>query len=171
MENKELAKLISDRIKLVGTYFEYIKTIENFSEKEKYFEEIFFPLLLSLQNSIYIELYKIVVKNNKDGKYSINALIEQCESKDKNKYEKKISKFKKDNFESIRERRNKVFAHETNQDGQLIFNKNEITDLEKMLKCFIEICVEINPKIIKSIHYDNANKFKRWLSMNEKVNR
>ena len=162
MENKELAKLISDRIKLVGTYFEYIKTIENLSKKEKYFEEIFFPLLLSLQNSIYIELYKIVVKNNKDGKYSIYGLIEQCESKDKNKFEKKISKFKKDNFESIRERRNKVFAHETNQDGQLIFNKNEIIDLEKMLKCFIEICAEINPEIIKSTYYDNANKFKRW---------
>lgn len=168
MENKELAKLISDRIKLVGTYFEYIKTIENFSKKEEDFEEVFFPILFSLQNSIYIELYKIVVKNNKDGKYSINALIEQCESKDKNKFEKKISKFKKDNFESIRERRNKVFAHETNQDGQLIFNKNEIIDLEKMLKCFIEICVEINPEIIKSICYNNANKFKRWLSMNKK---
>lgn len=168
MENKELAKLISDRIKLVGTYFEYIKTIENFSKKEEDFEEVFFPILFSLQNSIYIELYKIVVKNNKDGKYSINALIEQCESKDKNKFEKKKSKFKKDNFESIRERRNKVFAHETNQDGQLIFNKNEIIDLEKMLKCFIEICVEINPEIIKSICYNNANKFKRWLSMNKK---
>lgn len=162
MENKELAKLISDRIKLVGTCFEYIKTIENFSKKEEDFEEVFFPILFSLQNSIYIELYKIVVKNNKDGKYSINALIEQCESKDKNKFEKKISKFKKDNFESLRERRNKVFAHETNQDGQLIFNKNEIIDLEKMLKCFIEICAEINPEIIKSTYYDNANKFKRW---------
>ena len=160
----ELAKLIKERVSIIGTCIKHIESITKYSAENKQFEEAFAALLAALQNYVYIELFKLFDSSGKDSnKYTVYALIDMADDDNKT-YRKKISKFKKD-IGSIRERRNHIFAHELGIDGNEIFNKNPIASLQELLQCVADICHDINCELCPNTYVSNARCFDKWCYM------
>lgn len=164
MNKEELAKRIKDRIIMIGTALKHMESIIKYSQNNKGFENAFVMLYVSLQNYVYIELFKIFDSNGKDSKKnSICALINLIETNDQ-KYHKKLSKYNKD-IESIKVRRNHYFAHDTGEDVSEIFKQNKILRLQKLLETVAEICCDANSELYPNTYVSNVRYFDDWCNM------
>jgi hypothetical protein len=65
---EELADRIKDRVVIVGTNLKHLESIAKYSADNEEFGNAFATLYISLQNSIYIELFKIFDTGGKDSK-------------------------------------------------------------------------------------------------------
>lgn len=164
MSKKELAKRIKDRVVMIGTALNHIESIIKYSRNDKGFEDAFVMLYVSLQNYVYIELFKIFDSNGKDSKEnSIYTLINMIETDDK-KYHKKLSKYNND-IESIKARRNHHFAHDIGEDASEIFKQNKILRLQDLLKIVADICCDANDELFPNIYVSNVRYFDDWCYM------
>lgn len=164
MNEEELAKRIKDRVVMIGTALKHMESIMKYSQNNKGFENAFVMLYVSLQNYVYIELFKIFDSNGKDSKKnSIYALIKLTEPNDE-KYHKKLSKYNKD-IESIKVRRNHYFAHDTGEDVSEIFKQNKILRLQKLLETVAEICCDANSELYPNTYVSNVRYFDDWCYM------
>lgn len=164
MNKEELAKRIKDRVVMIGTALKHMESIIKYSQNNKGFEDAFVMLYVSLQNYVYIELFKIFDSNGKDSKKnSICALINLIETNDQ-KYHKKLSKYNKD-IESIKVRRNHYFAHDTGEDVSEIFKQNKILRLQKLLETVAEICCDANSELYPNTYISNVRYFDDWCHM------
>ena len=76
MNKEELAKRIKDRVVMIGTALKHMESIIKYNRNDKGFEDAFVMLHVSLQNYVYIELFKLFDSNGKDSKEnSIYTLI------------------------------------------------------------------------------------------------
>ena len=164
MSKEELAKRIKDRIVMIGTALKQMESIVKYSQDNERFKDAFVMLYVSLQNYIYIELFKLFDSNGKDSKeYSINTLINMIETDDK-KYHKKLSKYNND-IESIKIRRNHHFAHDTGEDASEIFKQNKILRLQDLLKTVADICCDVNSELYPNTYVSNVRYFDDWCYM------
>lgn len=164
MSKEKLAKRIKDRVVMIGTALKHMESIIKYSQKSEGFEEAFVMLYISLQNYVYIELFKIFDSNGKDAKEnSIYTLISMMETDD-NKYHKKISTYNCD-IKSIQNRRNHYFAHDTGEDPSEIFEQNKILSLQKLLGTIAEICCEANGELYTNTYVSNVRYFDNWCYM------
>lgn len=164
MSKEELAKRIKDRIVKIGTVLKHMESIVKYSQDNKGFEDAFVMLYCSLQNYVYIELFKIFDSNGKDSKKnSVYTLMDMIETDDK-KYHKKLSEYNKD-IESIKTRRNHYFAHDTGKDVSEIFKQNKILRLQKLLKIVTEICCDANSELYPNTYVSNVCDFEDWCNM------
>ena len=164
MSKEELAKRIKDRVVMIGTALKHMESIIKYSRNDKKFEDAFVMLYVSLQNYVYIELFKLFDSNGKDSKAnSINALIRMMETNDK-KYHKKLSKYNND-IESIKARRNHHFAHDTGEDASEIFKQNKILRLQDLLKTVADICCDANSELYPNTYVSNVRYFDDWCYM------
>lgn len=149
---------------MVGTAIEHMSSIRKYSHNNERYENAFVLLYISLLNYVYIELFKLFDTKGKDAKEnSVYTLISLIETPD-NKYHKKLSKFNQD-IESIKARRNHYFAHATGENPSEIFKRNEILQLEELLKTIVEICCDANEKLFPNTYVSNANDFDKWCCM------
>lgn len=164
MSKEELAKRIKDRIVKIGTVLKHMESIVKYSQDNKGFEDAFVMLYCSLQNYVYIELFKIFDSNGKDSKKnSVYTLMDMIETDDK-KYHKKLSEYNKD-IESIKTRRNHYFAHDTGEDASEIFKQNKILRLQELLKIVTEICCDANSELYPNTYVSNVRDFEDWCNM------
>lgn len=164
MSKEKLAKRIKDRVVMIGTALKHMESIIKYSQKSEGFEDAFVMLYVSLQNYVYIELFKIFDNNGKDSKEnSIYTLISMMETDD-NKYHKKLSKYNND-IESIKTRRNHHFAHDTGEDASEIFKQNKILSLQKLLGTIAEICCDANGELHPNTDASNVRYFDDWCDM------
>lgn len=164
MSKEELAKRIKDRIVMIGTALKHMESIIKYSKNNKGFEDAFVMLYVSLQNYVYIELFKLFDGNGKDSKEnSIYTLINMIETEDK-KYHKKLSKYNND-IESIKTRRNHHFAHDTGKDVSEIFKQNKVLRLQDLLKTVADICCDANDELFSNTYVANVRYFDGWCNM------
>lgn len=164
MSKEELAKRIKDRIVKIGTVLKHMESIVKYSQDNKGFEDAFVMLYCSLQNYVYIELFKIFDSNGEDSKKnSVYTLMDMIETDDK-KYHKKLSEYNKD-IESIKTRRNHYFAHDTGKDVSEIFKQNKILRLQELLKIVTEICCDANSELYPNTYVSNVRDFEDWCNM------
>lgn len=161
---KDLSKNICDRVKIIGTQVRYVKYItEHWSDE--LFRDYFSPIVISLQTSIYIELFKIFDKSGPDTKkYNIYALINICDEDSKKRFNRILSSYNND-IESICECRNKIFAHNTtisDIDITRILSENVIVNQSDLLKAIIEICCDVNDELILGTELKNARIFEKY---------
>lgn len=126
------------------TYLSYLEII--LSIKSKYIKDSLAPIVFSLQESFYINLFKLIDTGKDAKEYNIETFIKYLDdhiaqnplhfwnSLYSNYMDKTLSK-------SIRLRRNKVFAHNLGEDAQAIFNTSKV-DLIK-LKKFLRFCIKL----------------------------
>ena len=96
--------LQKDRVVMIGTALNHMESIIKYSQNNKEFKDAFVMLYVSLQNYVYIELFKIFDRNGKDSKEnSIYTLMNVIETEDM-KYHKKLDMYKSV-IESIKNRR------------------------------------------------------------------
>lgn len=170
---KELANHISRRVVLIGTTMKHFESVESFSLRDAQFAEAFSVILLSLQNTLYIEMFKLFdgydEKNNKkkDGdayKYSVYALIECMGCSVTDQYPTILEPYKKD-IMSLKRRRNKIFGHDLGQDVIKVCKNTPINHrLQDLLSCVIDICCEADPDLFPSTYVRNAFTFEDWCS-------
>lgn len=164
MNKEDLAKRIKDRIVMIGTALKHMESIIKYSQNNKRFEDAFVLLYVSLQNYVYIELFKIFDSNGKDSKKnSVYTLMNMIEIDDK-KYHKKLSKYNND-IESIKVCRNHYFAHDTGKDASEIFKQNKILRLQKLLETVAEICCDANSELYPNTYVSNVRYFDDWCYM------
>ena len=164
MNKEELAKRIKDRVVMIGTALNHMKSIIKYSRNDKGFEDAFVMLCVSLQNYVYIELFKLFDSNGKDSKEnSIYTLINMIKTDDK-KYHKKLSKYSND-IESIKTRKNQCFAHDTGEDVSEIFQQNKILRLQDLLKTVADICCDANSELYPNTYVSNVRYFDDWCCM------
>lgn len=164
MSKEELAKRIKNRLVMIGTALKHMESIIKYSQNNKGFEDAFVMLYISLQNYIYIELFKIFDSNGKDSNVnSIYTLINMIETDDK-KYHKKLSAYNRD-IKSIQNRRNHYFAHDIGETADEIFKQNKISQLQKLLETIAEICCDANDKLFSNTCVSNVRYFDDWCYM------
>lgn len=164
MSKEELAKRIKDRVVMIGTALGHMESIIKYSKNNKGFEDAFVMLYVSLQNYVYIELFKIFDSNGKDSKKnSIYTLLSMMEMDD-NKYHKKLSKYNND-IKSLQNRRNHYFAHDIGKDASEIFKQNKISRLQDLLKTVADICCDANSELSLNTYVANVRYFDDWCYM------
>lgn len=164
MNKEELAKRIKDRIVMIGTALKHMESIIKYSQNNKGFEDAFVMLYVSLQNYVYIELFKIFDSSGKNSKKnSVYTLMDMIETDDK-KYHQKLSEYNKD-IESIKVRRNHYFAHDTGEEVSEIFKQNKILRLQKLLVTVAEICCDANSELYPNTYVSNVRCFDDWCYM------
>jgi len=172
MDKKDLAESIKNRIIIIGTSIKHIDSIAKYMHQitdpgiSRQFQEAFAILYVSLQNYVYIELFKLFDKSGNDTKeHNVYALINLMKKDDKSKYHKMLSPYNKD-IEAICKRRNSIFAHELGKNGQDVFSSNPIShDIVDLLKCITNICCIVNDALSPNISIGNAEEFDLWLQM------
>ena len=164
MDAKELSKLIKERVVLIGTSLEHMKTISKYAIEDNLYADAFACVYFSLQNYVYIELFKLFDTGKGANDLNVYRLIKMIDDERKT-YMKKISVYKND-IKAIKTRRNKVFAHELGQDGKIIFENNPVqSNLEDLLKCVVEICCVANKELYPNIYVSNKRYFDDWCYM------
>lgn len=149
---------------MIGTSLKHMESIIKYSQNNKGFENAFVMLYVSLQNYVYIELFKLFDSNGKDSKEnSIYTLIDMIETDDK-KYHKKLSGYNSD-IESIKTRRNHYFAHDTGEDASEIFKQNKILRLQELLQTVADICCDANSELYPNTYVSNVRDFDDWCYM------
>ena len=160
MTKEELAKLIKDRVVLIGTGIEHIESMSKYSSGNRLFELAFALIYISLQNSIHIELFKLFDRGKDASNYNIYALIDMIEDENKS-YHKMLSKYNSD-IQSIRNRRNYVFAHELGKNISEVFADNQVSSFKDLLQCVADICCKANEKLYPNICVSNVRYFDEW---------
>lgn len=164
MSKEELAKRIKDRVVMIGTALNHMESIIKYSQNNKEFKDAFVMLYVSLQNYVYIELFKIFDRNGKDSKAnSIYTLMNVIETEDM-KYHKKLDTYKSV-IESIKNRRNHCFAHDTGEDASEVFKQNKILRLQDLLKTVADICCDANSELYPHTYVSNVRYFDDWCHM------
>lgn len=164
MTEKELAEHIKDRVIMIGTALKQMESIIKYSQDDKTFRDAFAMMYISLQNFVYIELFKIFDTSGKDTKgNTIHTLINMMENKDK-VYHKMISKYNT-TIESIKNQRNHYFAHDTGKISIEVFEQNSIKSLQEMLKSIAKICCAANDKLYPNTYASNVKDFDDWCYM------
>ncbi len=164
MTKEELAQSIKDKVVLIGTDIRHLESIIKYSSENSSFRNAFETMFISLQNSAYIELFKIFDDSGEDTKkLNIYALINMIED-DKKTYHKMISKYQTD-IDSIKNLRNKCFAHNTVIDWSEIIKKNPIHNLQDLLTCITDICCSANEQLYPNTYASNVRDFDDWCRM------
>lgn len=164
MTKEELAEHIKNRVVLIGTNLKHLESIQKYSKNNKTFSNAFDTIYISLLNSTFIELFKLFdFSKNNAREHSIYGLIDMIED-EKQTYYKKISKYQSD-INSIRNRRNKLVAHDTGVNVWELFKNNKIESLQELLQCVADICCEVNDKLYPNTYVSNANFFDDWCYM------
>lgn len=164
MSKEELAKRIKDRVVMIGTSLKHMESIIKYSRNNKGFENAFVMLYVSLQNYVYIELFKLFDSNGKGSKEnSIYTLMDMIETDDK-KYHKKLSGYSND-IESIKTRRNHYFAHDTGEDVSELFQRNKILRMQGLLQTVADICCDANSELYPNTYVSNVRDFDKWCYM------
>ena len=164
MNKEELAEHIKDRVVLIGTDLKHLETIQKYSKNHQSFDDAFVTIYLSLQNTVFIELFKLFDTGGEDSKtYNIYALISKIDDENKTYY-KKLSRYKED-IDAIKNRRNKLIAHETGVNPLDIFNNNKIKSLQELLQCIVDICCDANDKLHPNTYVSNVKAFDNWCYM------
>lgn len=177
MNEKELAKIIKDRVVMIGTAIKHMESIMKYSQNNKGFKDAFVMLYVSLHNYVYIELDKIFDGSSQhefseyddtgkciyhSSKYSIYKLIEKMEGYNTNGiHHCSIRKYHND-IMSIRTLRDKYFAHYDGKDLYELIKDNNISDLQGLLICVAEICHEANPDLFSNTYVSNVRCFDDW---------
>ena len=160
-EIKKLAKEIKERSMTIMTYIQYSRILSQRIEKYNY---LLAPLLLSLQNTIYIELFKLF-DTGKSAKYhNIYCLIDN--SGEQQKFHVMIDHYNS-SIKKIKEYRNKLFAHITNDISWNDYAKEENISynlFENMIKDIVEICCTIDHSLLPNYYYGNVLDFERWVN-------
>lgn len=163
INNKEdMAKLLYDCACLAGDYLTYLNVLFNPNCSELV-DEAFAPIVCSLQQSLYVELYKLF-----DGGADVPSVYKLCKMLDDNTEQKsnyrKISPFN-DMIENIRQRRSNIFAHNIYRNhAQKVFDDYPVERIDELLKVVAEICIEANDNLPKTHCHSNINKFTDLLS-------
>jgi hypothetical protein len=126
------------------TYLRYLDII--LSIESKYIKDSFVPIVLSLQESFYINLFKLIDTGKSSKTYNmqtfINYLDKQTTQKPLHFWNSLYSSYmNSDLLKSIRLRRNKVFAHNLGEDAQVIFNTSKVDLIQ--LKEFLIFCIKL----------------------------
>lgn len=160
-KEKELAKRLKNRIVSIGTSLKQMETIAKYAKTNERFNNAFALPYISLQNYVFIELFKLFDTNGKDVKQNnIYTLIEMIE--DDNKIiHKELSKFS-DLIDYIVQQRNHYYAHDTGRKVLEIYNEEKLNSINELLKVLAEICHKANDELFLSICASNANDFDRW---------
>lgn len=159
---EELAKLLYDCACLSGDYLAYLNVL--FEPKyNQIVQDAFAPIIFSLQQSLYIELYKLF-DNGKD----VPNIYKLCKMLDNDLEEKihykKISEFN-DLVENIRMRRSNIFAHNIHRTcAQEVFDTHPVDTIQPLLKTVVEICLDANKNLIKAYRHDNVNQLAKLLT-------
>ena len=162
---EELANLIKNRVVIIGTDLKILDSIVKNAKNNPQFSDAFATLYLSLQNTVYIELFKLFDKSGEDAKkYNIYALIDLIEDDNKS-FSKMISPYRED-IESIKNRRNNLYGHELGKNGEDVYKDNPLNHrLENLLQCISEICCVADDKLYPNTYVSNARDFDRWCEM------
>lgn len=165
MDKLELSKIIKERIVIIGTILNHLNTITKYCKNNSLFESGFTVIFVSLQSSLYIELFKIFDTGKDTKNYNIYKLIELLEDDEKDKCRYSISVYRKE-IKSIKTRRNHVFAHYTNESPYKNFSENLVNNkIEEIIQCIANICCIANPELYPNIYVSNANDFNKWCKM------
>lgn len=160
---KELAKRLKDRIVLIGTSIKQMEIIAKYAKANRRFGDSFALLYISLQNFVFIELYKLFDTNGKDVKQNnIYTLTESIED-DSKTIHKELSKFN-DLINYITQQRNHYYAHDTGRKVLEIYNEEKLNSINELLKVLAKICCKANDALILSTYVSNASEFDRWCS-------
>ena len=165
MEVKELASLIKTRVEIIGTDIKHLESITKYATQNQQFADAFAALYLSLQNTVYIELFKFFDDSGKNAKqHNVYALINLIED-DKSTYHKMLSSYSKD-IESIKYRRNHLHGHEFGENGTDVYKKYPIScRLDDLLKCIADICCVADDNLYPNTYCRNVREFDDWCYM------
>lgn len=165
MEVKDLANSIKTRVEIIGTDIKHLESIAKYVKENRQFADAFTTLYLSLQNTVYIELFKLFDDSGEDAKkHNIYALINLIEDVNHTCH-KMLSPYLKD-VESIKYRRNHLFGHELGENGTDIYKKYPINcRLDDLLKCIAEICRKADSTLFSNTYVSNARDFDKWCQM------
>ena len=162
---KKLAEHIKTRVVVIGTDLKHLESIVKYADKNKQFADAFALLYLSLQNTVYIELFKLFDCSGDDSKrHNVYTLIESIED-DHHTYHKMLSAYSKD-IDSIKNRRNHLYGHELGKKAEDVYKKNPINHrFEDLLECISKICCIANDKLLPNTYVRNAHDFDDWCYM------
>jgi len=79
-------------------------------------------------------------------------------------YHRKLSPFTSD-IDSIKNRRNHLFAHELGNKGEEVFKDNHVINLWKLLQVLADICCAANDKLFPNTYIGNVIDFDDWMYM------
>ena len=150
--------LIYQEVLQAGNDLKYLNTIHKNLDKDL-FNDILAPIYFALQQDLYISLGKVLDRGS--DAISIYKIIKENDNSELllkrrlKRYDKMIS--------SIRERRNKIFAHNLPVNPQDVFNENQVSNIEELLKTIVEIIVDIDQNKTKAYYTSNANRFERYM--------
>lgn len=68
-------------------------------------------------------------------------------------------------IESIKNRRNHNFAHDTGKDTSEVFKQNKILRLQDLLKTVADICCDANSELYPNTYVSNVRYFDDWCHM------
>lgn len=163
-KEKELAKRLKDRIVRIGTSFKHMETIAKYAKANKQFNDAFVLPYVSLQNYVFIELFKLFDKSGKDAKQNnVYALVELIEDDNKTIH-KELSKFN-ETIEHIRQQRNHYFAHDTGESVLEIYDEVKIKSINELLEFLVKICCKTNSDLLPNTYVSNVRNFDDWCSM------
>ena len=161
MDAKELSCLIKTRIVVIGNALKHLESIAKYAKQNKQFADAFSVLYFSLQNTVYIELFKLFDDGKDAKKHNIYTLINLIED-DKKTYHRMLSVYKKD-IDSIENRRNSLYGHELGKNGADVYRKYPINHrLQDLLQCISWICCEANDEPYPNTITSNSKDFDEW---------
>lgn len=150
---------------MIGTAIKHMESIMKYSQNNNEFKDAFMMLYISLQNYVYIELFKIFDSNGKKSKEnSIYTLINMIETEDNKRYHNKISQYKSD-IDFMKKCRNHYFAHDTGEDVSMLLKQNGILRVQELLEIVVEICCDANDKLYPNTYVSNVRCFDNWCYM------
>lgn len=163
-KEKELVKRLKDRIVRIGTSFKHMETIAKYAKANQQFNNAFALPYISLQNFVFIELFKLFDKSYKDVKHNnVYALVELIEDDNKTIH-KELSKFN-ETIEYIRQQRNHYYAHDTRENVLEIYNEDKIKSINELLEFLAKICCKANSDLLPNTYVSNVRDFDDWCSM------
>lgn len=163
-KEKELAKRLKDRIVRIGTSFKHMETIAKYAKANQQFNNAFVLPYTSLQNYVFIELFKLFDKSGEDTKQNnVYTLVELIDNDNKT-IRKELSKFNK-TIEYITQQRNHYYAHDTGENVLEIYNEEKIKSINELLEFLAKICCKANSDLLPNTYVSNVRDFDDWCSM------
>lgn len=163
-KEKELAKHLKDRTVLIGTSFKHMETIAKYAKENQQFNYAFALPYISLQNYVFIELFKLFDKSGEDTKQNnVYALVKLIDDDNKT-ISKELSKFNK-TIEYITQQRNHYYAHDTGENVLEIYNEEKIKPINELLEFLVKICRKANSDLLPNTYVSNVRDFDDWCSM------
>lgn len=160
-EIKMVADCVYGEAYLAKLYFCYL-IIANAHCEDDYSSNILIPIILSLLQSLHIELFKIF--DQKVPTKNIKRLIELITKELGGDERTTLLRKHKHAIQSLRDRRNKFFAHREYNDIYEVFKQHPILDLEELIEDIICICQIIDKDKYENVAIEDCDDFDDFMN-------